>query len=588
MALVPDQKFSTFADGGDVAVGDIIVGLRSGVNTRFNYTGELPIGVVVPISQGGTGANNATDARTNLGLGTMAVQNANNVLITGGSWQGGIIDIAYGGTGVGSVTISPTASSWAGWDASSNMSAVNFLAGFATTVSAAGTTILTVGSAYTQEITGSTTQTVQMPVTSTLMTGHSFKIINNSSGSVSLTSSGSDPILVMAANTTAFITCVLNSGTTAASWNASYVFDNGAGVLSITGTANQVIASASTGAVTLSLPQDIATTSVPSFANVIQGYTTTATAAGTTTLTATSNRQQYFTGATTQTVQMPVTSTLSLGQSWVIVNLSSGIVTINSSGGNAITTLNANSQATVTCILTSGTSAASWSFTTTAASGLSQVVVQTFTASGTYTPTTGMAYCIIEVIGGGGAGGGTPTSGAGAGTAAPGGGSGGYGMGRFTAAQIGASQSVTIGAGGAGVANGAGGNGAATSVGALISANGGGGGQATTSTTAVVSNLGGVAATAGSGGSVNAPGSVGGNTFVNGGTITISGTGASTRLGGGGRSRSAVVSNTGGIAATANTGSGGSGAVIQGVAGVAAAGGAGGSGIVIITEYIAV
>lgn len=85
MALLPDQKFSTFQDGGDIAVGDIIVGLRDGVNTQFDYTGELPIGVIVPISQGGTGASNATDARTNLGLGTMAVQNADAVAITGGA-----------------------------------------------------------------------------------------------------------------------------------------------------------------------------------------------------------------------------------------------------------------------------------------------------------------------------------------------------------------------------------------------------------------------------------------------------------------------------------------------------------------------
>jgi len=41
------------------------------------------------------------------------------------------------------------------------------------------------------------------------------------------------------------------------------------GVLSITGTANQVIASAATGAVTLSLPQSIATTSTPTFAGLI-------------------------------------------------------------------------------------------------------------------------------------------------------------------------------------------------------------------------------------------------------------------------------------------------------------------------------
>jgi hypothetical protein len=77
----------------------------------------------------------------------------------------------------------------------------------------------------------------------------------------------------MAANTTAFVTLVLNSGTTAASWNASYVFDNGAGVLSVTGTANQVIVSGSTGAVTFTLPQSIGTSSAVQFASVSFGGT---------------------------------------------------------------------------------------------------------------------------------------------------------------------------------------------------------------------------------------------------------------------------------------------------------------------------
>lgn len=178
------------------------------------------------------------------------------------------LPIINGGTAVNSVTTTPTATAFAGWDANKNLSGNNLLPGFTTTASSGGTLVLTVSSTQTQEITGTLTHTIQMPVASTVQPGHPFKIINNSSGSVTLTSSGGNTILTMAANTTAFVNCVINSGTTAASWNASYVFDNGAGVLSITGTANQVNASASTGAVTLSTPQDIGTGSTPTFAGM--------------------------------------------------------------------------------------------------------------------------------------------------------------------------------------------------------------------------------------------------------------------------------------------------------------------------------
>ena len=37
MALQLDQKFSTFANGGPVVIGDIIVGLRGGINTKFTF-----------------------------------------------------------------------------------------------------------------------------------------------------------------------------------------------------------------------------------------------------------------------------------------------------------------------------------------------------------------------------------------------------------------------------------------------------------------------------------------------------------------------------------------------------------------------
>lgn len=92
----------------------------------------------------------------------------------------------------------------------------------------------------------------------------------------------------------------------------------------------------------------------------LRGFTTTATAAGTTTLTSTSTLYQQFTGTTTQTVVLPVTSTLAQGWSFHIVNNSTGLVTVNSSGGNAVIVIPAGTTAMVTCILTSGTTAASW------------------------------------------------------------------------------------------------------------------------------------------------------------------------------------------------------------------------------------
>jgi hypothetical protein len=92
----------------------------------------------------------------------------------------------------------------------------------------------------------------------------------------------------------------------------------------------------------------------------VDGYTTTVTAAGTTTLTVASTFEQFFTGATTQTVLLPVTSTLVLGNQYEITNMSTGVVTVNSSGGNLVVAIVPLSRVTVTVILTSGTTAASW------------------------------------------------------------------------------------------------------------------------------------------------------------------------------------------------------------------------------------
>jgi len=94
--------------------------------------------------------------------------------------------------------------------------------------------------------------------------------------------------------------------------------------------------------------------------NATQAYTTTATAAGTTTLTASSTLLQFFTGSTTQTVVLPVVSTLATGQRYEIHNNSSGAITVNSSGSNLVATVPAGVTTVCTCILITGTTAASW------------------------------------------------------------------------------------------------------------------------------------------------------------------------------------------------------------------------------------
>ncbi len=237
-----------------------------------------------------------------------------------------------------------------------NVGANNFVPGYTTTATAAGTTTLTAASNYLQFFTGSTTQTVVLPVTSTLALGLSYEIVNLSSGAVTVQSSGLNTITTIAAGASAVFTCILTSGTTAASWNSSYnqleypvpINKGGTGVTSVT-TAPTASAWAGWDA-----------NDNLSANNFLRGYTTTATAAGTTTLTVSSTYFQFFTGSTTQTVVLPVTSTLVLGQEYEIINNSTGVVTVQSSGANTVVALGAGQRTFVTCILTSGATAASW------------------------------------------------------------------------------------------------------------------------------------------------------------------------------------------------------------------------------------
>ena len=121
----------------------------------------------------------------------------------------------------------------------------------------------------------------------------------------------------------------------------------------------------------------------------------------------------------------------------------------------------------------------------------------------TYTPTTGMKYCIVEAYGAGGGGGGSIINAVNIGAS---GGAGGYCMKIFSAADIGASQTYAIGAAGAGVAGDNGTNGGDTTFGAWLTAGGGKGGKKGLQINTPISGGAGGSA---SGGDLNVPGANG-------------------------------------------------------------------------------
>ena len=126
--------------------------------------------------------------------------------------------------------------------------------------------------AFGNAVTGGTGITASYASTSNVLTvtntdlGSSQNIFKNVVvGATTIVADQNDDTLTFAAGS--------GISLTAASTSDTITIDN-SGVLSITGTADQIIASASTGAVTLSLPQSIATTSSPSFTGLTVGSVT--------------------------------------------------------------------------------------------------------------------------------------------------------------------------------------------------------------------------------------------------------------------------------------------------------------------------
>lgn len=207
------------------------------------------------------------------------------------------------------------------------------------------------------------------------------------------------------------------------------------------------------------------------------------------------------------------------------------------------------------------------------------VRIQLFGTVGTstYTPDPQMVSCVIECVGGGGAGGGVVGTASNS-TTGSGGGGGTYARKICTKAQIGASKTVTVGAGGVSGGSGAGGNGGTSSVGTLCVANGGNGGPYGQAGVAI--SGGGAGVVSGSiGDVVMSGGDGGGGMGAPGAIFYFCGWGGAP--GNGGASVGSVLASDGRTGRT--FGAGGSGG--QSLGATSYNGGIGAQGFVWITEY---
>lgn len=207
-----------------------------------------------------------------------------------------------------------------------------------------------------------------------------------------------------------------------------------------------------------------------------------------------------------------------------------------------------------------------------------QTVVKTTT--GTYAKPVDLKFVVVELVGGGGAGGNTSSTGAGEASAAGAGGGGGYAVKKYLASALLASETVTVGTGGArtGASAADGQAGTDTTFKTTVASGGGGGiGSGVTGTSGFTAG--------GLGGSFSGAdyGSRGGPGFP--GTI-IAAVPTRTSLGGSSHysGNQRTIHNAHGIAG-ADYGAGGGGTSNTASVGAAYQGGAGADGVVLIHEY---
>ncbi len=211
----------------------------------------------------------------------------------------------------------------------------NIKIGYTTTVTSASAVTLTATSNFKQYFTGSTAQTVILPVTSTLALGMSYEINNNSSATITVQSSGLNTIATIPAAAAATFTVILTSGTGSASWDYEFT-----GFNTVTGTGSNVLS----GSPSISGTLSASVISTSSYQRFPVAAVTTPIAAATHTVSTSADIYVIYDFAGTVTVTLPTASsypgrflTLKTNQAQAVVSASANVIPlVGGAAGTAI------------------------------------------------------------------------------------------------------------------------------------------------------------------------------------------------------------------------------------------------------------
>ena len=224
----------------DVATGNVLL---SGGPVYGKVDLATTVSGILPVSSGGTGTvfltlalgsviyastpttfGRRTGGTTTRVLHGNAAGTPNFSPIALGADVSGVLPLANGGTGV---TSAPSAAA--------------VLMGYTSTATSGGATTLDNTSSQYQLFTGTSPETVRLPNTSTLTTGWTFHIVNNSTGDLTVNASPPSLVATVPPQMTLMVTCISTSGTGSTDWEAGFT-DFG----SVTGTGGKVLDTAPT------------------------------------------------------------------------------------------------------------------------------------------------------------------------------------------------------------------------------------------------------------------------------------------------------------------------------------------------------